>query len=183
MDKIGQKDLTDSNMNFYVALISEADGLDAMGPMHLNYSDIYTRELAAIVLPLIFTGKIKRMDSGEFRKARNAASAAANKIADSEGTRGDETLKGILMRKEFAQIQGEIVLGPIDKDFADKIRGMGGWKGAKTFVLLATHIIKKSSIVRISEDERQDLIDEIKSGMAFQEAKAKRAARKQERGR
>lgn len=173
-----QKDLSKMNMNFYVALISDEHGLDAMGPMHLEYSAIYNRELAKIVLPKIFAKEITSKQDAAWAKASKEAQKTANEIAAKEGTVGSEALTTVRMRKAFGNVQGEILFAPIDKNFAEEIKDRGGWAGAKIFVDMATHILKGNTMHRITEDDREGLLDEIAAGIAMEKAKAKRSARK-----
>ncbi len=89
---ITQKELDQIDMNLYVALISEVDGLDAMGSMHAEYTEIFQRELARIVFPKIFAGEIKNIQSNEFERSRREAAKVADKIATEARTGGSDTL-------------------------------------------------------------------------------------------
>lgn len=175
---VTQKELQQIDMNLYAALISEADGLDAMGSMHADFTEIYQRELARIALPKIFAGEIKKLNDMAWKKSESEAVKIANKIAHDEGAEGSSTLQGIMMRKNFGNVQGEILIAPIVKSHAEKIKSTGGWEGAKQFVMLATHRVRGSKIERISEDFKDDLMAEIDAGIAAKELRAKRKQRR-----
>lgn len=165
-------------MNFYAALISYDHGLDAMGPVHYDYNEIYTRELAQLALPKIFANEITSTRDDKWEKLHDQAVVKANEQARKEGTAGDEMIRGIFMRKMLANVQGEIVFAPIDKDFAEEVRDIGGWKGAKVFLAMASHILKGKKLEKLTFEDREDLLDEINAGIAMEKARAKRSARR-----
>ncbi len=83
-----------------------------------------------------------------------------------------------MLRKNLVGVQGDILVAPLVRSHAKRIKETGGWEGAKQFVMLATHILKGRNLDRIDQEMKEDLLDEIDANIAAEKARSKRKSRR-----
>jgi hypothetical protein len=172
------KELEDSGFKMYVGLINPDEGLDASGEFTDDrFQSTITSKYGRLYIPTIFNNNGVISDRDEKQIMKNAREVAT-KEANTKGWATDAVIRGIEKRKNMANVKGDILMAPIPKEMMSKIKSGNPIDSAILLTRMATHIIEGSEISRISPEDKEDIIEDLKLSKEKIERRKKRATRR-----
>lgn len=167
------------NFVMYIALINPEEGIDASGVYTDNrFNKLAVSLMRRDIIRYVFDNKGQRPPSEKEKDMSEKAREEALKAARENGWMDDQIIRGIKMRKQFAGVKGDIILAPVEKDFVDEIKDGEELDTAILLTQMATHVIEGNKLRRITKEEQDDIIEDLRLAKQKREISRRKSRRR-----
>lgn len=165
-----------SGFELYVGLVDPNEGLDASGVMTEaeNIKNIFNSTYGRLYIPKIF----KKDGVVGDRDKKEAEVEATRKAMSYASSTNNEALVGVKMRKSFAGVEGDVLVAPVPKEMVEKIKDGEPFDSAILLTQMATHEMVGNDFKRLSKEDKEDILTDLRQGKERKQRKSRRKSRK-----